>query len=189
MAWRVLLFRSFTSGPSAKPRGATTGGFSRSRVPRPLGVHRLRHLGGLPGRSTTPTARTCRRSTRRSCSGRLAARLVRPAAVVVAGLAAVLAGAADPVGARRASGSPATTTAARTTRRSGPTRPPAPSASRARATSARATGRCGSRTSTATSCTSRCCSSSCSPCDAIKAFWFADGLRHRRRHARADART
>ena len=61
------------------------------------------------------------------------------AAVVVAELAAVLAGAADPLGARPGSASPATTTAARTTRRSGPTRPPAPSASRARATSARAT--------------------------------------------------
>ena len=63
---------------------------------------------------------------------RLAARLVRAEAGWWPGCAAVLAGAADPAGSRRASASPATTTAARTTRRSGPIRRPAPSASRAR---------------------------------------------------------
>ncbi len=48
----------------------------------------------------------------------------------------LFAGALDPLGSRPASASPATTTAAPTTRRSGPIRPPAPSASRARATAA-----------------------------------------------------
>ena len=82
---------------------------------------------------------------------------------VVAAVPALLGGGADSLGARSASGSPATTTAAPTTRRSGPIRRAAPSASRARNTSASDRSRSSSRTSTATSCTSRSSSSSSSP--------------------------
>ena len=70
-------------------------GPARGRLPRPLDVHRLRHLGGVPGRPlrlrAVPLAVLLAGAVRQ-----LAARVVRAQAGVVAGLAAVLAGAADP---------------------------------------------------------------------------------------------
>ncbi len=86
---------------------------------------------------------------------RLAAQPVWPEARLVALVAAVLARVARALGARPAFGSPAITTAAPTTRRSGPIRRPAPSANRARATSASAPFRSSCRMCTGTSCISR----------------------------------
>ena len=81
--------------------------------------------------STTPSADTCRRCTRRSCSAtRRTACSARSPAGGRRGCRSRPRSSSS--GRRRASGSPATTTGAPTTRRSGPTRRRARSASRAR---------------------------------------------------------
>ena len=86
---------------SARPRGATRWWCpAAGRLPGALGLHRLRDVGGVPGRPLhvrpVPLAVLLAGALRR-----LAARLVRAEAGLVAGVAAVLAGAADPAGSRR----------------------------------------------------------------------------------------
>src|SRR5207249_60834 len=105
---RVLVPRSATNGGHPSPGPAAV--VRRDHPPRPvvgpapaglrraLRVHRVRHLGRVPGAAlhlrTVTVAVLLAGAVRQH-----RARMVRPAAVVVAGLAAVLAGAVDPVGA------------------------------------------------------------------------------------------
>ena len=165
-------------------------GSATQRVPRTLGVRRLCDVGGVPGRALSlravPLAVLLARALRR-----LAARVVRPEARLVARRGCRSRRRCSSCRFPAASASPATTTAAPTTRRSGPIRRRARSVSRARAT----------------------CGENSFPLilqnvhrffmwvalvfiallayDAWKAFWFAnpatgaDRVRHRRRHARA----
>ena len=95
------------------------------------------------------------------------------------GVAAVHRGAADPAGRPAASASPATTTAAPTTRRSGPIRPAAPSASRARRICGERSFPLSFRTSIATS-VPRAIFIVILSCDVWKALWLAgaDGATH-----------
>ena len=80
------------------PAGCLVDSAAR-RLPRPLHVRRLRDVGGLPGRSlhlrTVSLAVLFSRALRQ-----LASQLVRPEAGGLAGVAAVLAGAADPADSR-----------------------------------------------------------------------------------------
>ena len=102
--------------PPARPLVGRPGGDIR----RPLRIHRLFDVGRVPERPLTSSATTSPRfDVLARPLRRLAPRLVRREAQHLARLPPLVAGAPDPLGPRRASGSPATTTAAPTTRRSG----------------------------------------------------------------------
>ena len=175
MAWLCRPYRCASFGVDLeRPRDATPGGSSRCSC-----------SSGCRRSSSTRRGRRSRATTTTygpylspfyspEILRGVPAQLVRTEAGVVAGLAAVLAGAADPADSGGCSDSPATTIAAPTTRRSGPIRRRAPSASRVDATGARTRFRSSCRTSIATCCSFRWDSRRSSLIDVWKAFWFTD---------------